>query len=147
MNRSIRRMTAAVGLLIGVAFIQTKLASAEAAPSTGQQPGSSARIEKSIAQAIGAEATSVKVTVGSSIVLVFRINSNMNNSTHEGRNNESKVIGLLVAKEIAGIPTFRSTTTIRVDYLVRSSTKAKDEIVDSVEFRKGPDGVFDFHQS
>jgi hypothetical protein len=71
----------------------------------------------------------------------------MNGSTHEGRNNEAQVIAPLVAKEIGSNPKFGNVTTIRVEYLVRSSPSMKSTIVDSVEFRKGPDGVFDFHQT
>jgi len=54
------------------------------------------------------------------------------------------VIAPVVAKEIGSNPKFGNVSTIRVEYVARSSPAAKSKIVDSVEFRKGPDGAFDF---
>lgn len=120
---------------------------AQIAPSIVKQVGMPASIEASIFKVIGAEAKTVKVTSSGGILLVTRVNSNMNGSTHEGRNNEAKVIAPVVAKKIGSNPQFGNVSTIRVEYVARSSPAAKSRIVDSVEFRKGPDGVFDFHQT
>lgn len=146
MTKYIRYMTIALGLLVGWLFVGLTSARAQTAPSAGERIGTLASMEKSIVKVIGAEAKIVKVTSSSGILLVARVNSNMNGSTHEGRNNEAKVIAPLVAKEIDGNPKFENFTIIRVEYVVRSSPAMKSKIVDSVEFRKGPDGVFDFHQ-
>jgi hypothetical protein len=147
MTKYIRDTTIALGLLVGWLLVGLSAAQAQAASSAGDQIGTLASIEKSIVRAIGAEATTVKVTSSGGILLVARVNSNMNGSTHEGRNNEAQVIAPLVAKEIGGNQNFGNTTTIRVEYVVRSPPTMKNKIVDSVEFRKGPDGVFDFHQT
>jgi hypothetical protein len=133
--------------LVGWLLVGLTTAQAQAASSAGDQFGTLASIEKSIVKAIGAEAKTVKVTSSGGILLVARVNSNMNGSTHEGRNNEAQVIAPLVAKEIGSNPKFGNATTIRVEYVVRSSPATKSKVVDSVEFRKGPDGVFDSHQT
>ena len=147
MIQPIRYVTMVLALLVGWLFVGPIAAQAQAAASAGNQIGTPASIEKLIVKAIGAEAKTVKVTSSSGILLVARVNSNMNGSTHEGRNNEAKVIAPLVAKEIGSNPKFGNVSTIRVEYVARSSPVAKSRIVDSVEFRKGLDGVFDFHQT
>ena len=134
----IRYMTMVLALSVGWLSVVHTAAQAQVMP---------ASIEASITKAIGAEAKTMKVTSSGSILLVTRFNSNMNGSTHEGRNNEAKVIAPLVAKEIGSNPKFGNVSTIRVEYVARSSPVAKSRIVDSVEFRKGLDGVFDFHQT
>lgn len=135
----IRYMTMALALSVG--WLSVVHTSAQA------QVGMPASIEASITKAIGAEAKTVKVTAHGGLLLVTRVNSNMNGSTHEGRNNEAKVIAPVVAREVGSNPSFGTVSTIRVEYVARSSPAAKSRIVDSVEFRKGPDGVFDFHQT
>ncbi len=57
------------------------------------------------------------------------------------------MIGALAAKEIGSEPKYAKVSTIRVEYSARSASAKKGKLVDSVEFRKGPDGVFDFHQT
>ena len=144
MTRTIRNMTTAFALLVGC-FVATA-AQTQTVPPTAKQTGAPAAMEASIVKTIGAEARTVKVTAGSSIWLVARVNSNMNQGTHEGRNNEAKVIASLVAKEFGSDPKFGNVNTIRVQYSTRAPG-AKRTIVDSIEFRKGPDGIFDFHQT
>jgi hypothetical protein len=143
-------MTMVLALSVGWLSVVDTAVQAQTAPSIGKQVGQvgmPASIEASIFKAIGAEAKTVKVTSSGGILLVTRVNSNMNGSTHEGRNNEAKVIAPVVAKEIGSNPKFKNVSTIRVDYVARSSPAAKSRIFDSIEFRKGPDGVFDFHQT
>ena len=147
MIQCIRYMTMMLALSVGWLSVVDTAVQAQTAPSIVKQVGMPASIEASIVKAIGAEAKTVKVTSSGSILLVTRVNSNMNGSTHEGRNNEAKVIAPLVAKEIGSNPKFENVSTIRVEYVARSSPATKSRIVDSVEFRKGPDGVFDFHQT
>lgn len=64
-----------------------------------------------------------------------------------GETTRPKVIAALAAKEIGSEPKFAKVSTIRVEYSAHSAPGKKSKLVDSVEFRKGPDGVFDFHQT
>jgi hypothetical protein len=106
------------------------------------------KIQTAVNRTIGAQVRTVEVTTSGDVVVVTRINSNMNDSTHEGRNNEAKQIASLVARSVGDKTAVGAVSTIRIDYVVRvKPSSAPDKIVDSVEFRKGPDGVFDFHQT
>jgi hypothetical protein len=82
---------------------------------------------------------------------VERINSNMNDTSHDtshgARNSEALTIGPIVSQAIADKPGFKSVVVIRVQYLRRSSRGAKDEIVDTIEFRKDAAGKFQFHET
>jgi hypothetical protein len=130
----------------GLLLVQTGT-QAQTAPASGKRISSDGNLQTSIVTAIGAEQNTVKVTSSGGVVVVARIGSNMNESTHAGRDNEAKIIGSLVAKDISGAPSFKNVSTIRVEYLARSASAGKGRLVDSVEFRKGPDGAFDFHQT
>ena len=138
----------ALSLLVGWLLVaDTTAMHAQTAPSAAKQLATPANIQDSIVKAVGAEEKTVEVTTRGGVLIVARVNSNMNASTHAGRDNEAKVIGSLVAKRIAEEPEFKKVVTIRVEYLDRSAPTAKAKVVDSVEFRRGPDGVFDFHQT
>src|SRR5664279_5542325 len=104
-------------------------------------------IQAVVIKTIGAQVNTVEVTTSSDVLVVGRVNSNLNASTHEGRNNEAKEIASIVARIIGENSKFKTVSTIRVDYLVRAPASLTGKIVDTVEFRKGPDGAFDFHQT
>jgi hypothetical protein len=104
-------------------------------------------IQAAVHKAIGAQLKTVEVTTNGDVLVVARVNSNMNTSTHEGRNNEAKEIASIVARGIGDKSKFRTMSTIRIDYVNRATASPTGKVVDSVEFRKGPDGVFDFHQT
>ncbi len=146
MTQLIRYMTVFT-LAVGGLSVVHPAAHAQTAPAIGKQVRVPTSIEASIVKAIGAEAKTVEITSNGGTLLVARVNSNMNGSTHEGRNNEAKVIASLVAKRFGSDTKLGNVSTIRVEYSNRSAPSTKSIIVDSVEFRKGPDGVFDFHQT
>ncbi len=145
MTRYMKYMVAV--LFVGGLFIAEPAAQAQPAKSTAKQVDTLGNIQTSIVKTIGADAKTVHITVNDSILVVARVNSPMNETTHEGRNNEAKVIAALAAKEIGTDPKFAGVSTIRVEYSARSAPGTKGKLVDSIEFRKGPDGVFDFHQT
>ena len=104
-------------------------------------------IKKSVIQTVGAQEQTVEVTTSGNIVTVARVNSNLNNSTHGGRNNEAAAIAPVVFKAIADIPEFKTIHTIRVQYLVRRKLGEKRKVLDTVEFRKDSNGKFQFHET
>jgi len=124
----------------------TTVAPAQTPPSASRTD-TLGNIRTAVNKAIGAQAKTVEVTTSGNVLVVARPNSNMNASTHEGRNNEAKQIASIVAKSIGDGSRFRTVSTIRVDYMIRATASPTGKVVDSVEFRKGPDGVFDFHQT
>jgi hypothetical protein len=106
-----------------------------------------AYIRKSVIRTIGAQESTVNVIVRGNILTVARVNSNMNESTHGGRDNEANAIAPIVAKAISGKFEFKNLTTIRVQYVIRPTSSATEKIVDTIDFRKAPSGLFEFHKT
>jgi hypothetical protein len=102
-------------------------------------------LRATIVQTIGAQPESVEIVVSGSTFTVLRVNSNMNEAAHAGRDNEANVVGQIVSKAVAGSPAFKKFHTIRVQYVTRSKPGATLKVVDTVEFRKSPSGSFQFH--
>ena len=125
-----------------VAFAQT--------PSSGNDVQRTAileNIKKFVIQTIGAQETTVEVTISGNILIVARVNSKLNDTTHGGRNNEAIAIAPVVTKAIEGNPQFKTVHTIRVQYLVRRKVGEKGKVLDTVDFRKDPNGKFHFHET
>jgi hypothetical protein len=102
-------------------------------------------IRTSVAQAIGAEPTSVTVSIRGNVLNILRVNSTLNQSDHGARNTEASKIGPVVAKVLADRTEFRNVHTIRVQYVTRSKPDGTTKVVDTVDFRKAPGGGFVFH--
>jgi hypothetical protein len=124
----------------------TTVAPAQTAPSAARAD-TLGNIRAAVKKAIGAQPKTVEVTTSGNVMVVARPNSNMNASTHEGRNNEAKQIAAIVASSIGNSSRLRTVSTIRVDYMIRATASSAGKVIDRVEFRQGPDGVFDFHQT
>ena len=147
MTRNSRHLVTTLGAMAGWLLVALAAAQAQPAPLAAKRADVLGGIQASIVTSIGAEGQSVKVTSGGTVLIVARVNSNMNTATHEGRNNEAKAIAALVAKGIGSELQFGKITAIRVDYLARSTPTMKSKTIDSVEFRKDPDGAFGLHQT
>lgn len=102
-------------------------------------------IRASIVQTIGAQDNTVELLIAGNIFTVSRVNSNMNESSHGGRNNEATAIASVVSKAIGDKAELKNIITIRVQYLIRAGTTT--QVVDTVEFRKDPNGVFQLHET
>ena len=102
-------------------------------------------IRAAVMQAIGAEDHSVEVSVAGKVLIVARINSTMNEAGHGARDGEASRIAPVVSTVFADKPEFKSIHTIRVQYLSRSKPNGSDKIIDTVDFRKDPSGVFSLH--
>ena len=113
---------------------------------TNPEPNASVEsIRTSVVRAIGAQDNTVEVVIARNIFTVYRVNSNMNESTHGGCNNEATAIASLVSKTIADKSEFKNIITIRVQYLSRAGASTK--LIDAVEFRKDANGVFQAHMT
>jgi hypothetical protein len=105
-----------------------------------------ADVRTSIVRAIGAQDQTIEITVSDKVLTVSRVNSNMNESSHTGRDNEAAAIVGIVSKAIAGKPEFKNLITILVQYVIRTAPGGR-KVIDSVEFREDPNGVFQFHRT
>ena len=105
-----------------------------------------AEIRTSIVRAIGAQEGTVELAGTRTVFRVLRVNSNMNDSTHAGRDTEAAAIAGIVSEAIAGKPEFSKLVTLRVEYITRSK-EGNVKIIDTVEFREDPNGVFRYHNT
>ena len=96
--------------------------------------------------AIGAQDKTVEISLDGSLLTALRVNSNLNASSHGGRNNEAIAIADLASDAIGKAPEFAGVHTIKVQYIKRGDANAVT-IIDTVEFRKNAKGVFEFHAS
>jgi len=125
-----------------MAFAQT--------PSSGNDRQRTAileNIKKSVIQTIGAQETTVEVTISGNILILARVNSKLNDTTHGERSKEAIAIAPVVTKAIEDGPEFKTIHTIRVQYLVRSKLGEKGKVLDTVDFRKNSNGTFQFHET
>jgi hypothetical protein len=125
-----------------MAFAQT--------PSSGNDRQRTAvleNIKKSVIQTIGAQEAAVEVTISGNILIVARVNSKLNDTTHSERSKEAIAIAPVLTKAIEDGPEFKTIHTIRVQYLVRSKLGEKGKVLDTVDFRKDQNGKFQFHET
>jgi hypothetical protein len=135
-TRSMLRYVVAIALFAGALVTSAQT-----------QPTALDDARSQIIKTIGAEKDAVVIVTTVKTVTVERINSNLNGSSHGGRNNEAAVIGPIVAQAIGDKPEFKDVVVIRVQYLRRSSPGSKDGVVDTIEFRKDAGGKFQFHET
>ena len=104
-------------------------------------------VQASIIKTITAQENTVEVTLVDSVLTILRVNSNQNASSHGGRNNEAKSIADVVANALVNDETHASVHDIRVQYVKRNTSHSKVKVIDTVEFRKNPNGTFEMHTS
>ena len=73
------------------------------------------------------------------------VNSNMNEAAVSEREGLAMAIASVVSTEIAGKAEFSTTLTLRVVFLKRHG--GTDQIVDVIEFREDPNGLFKHHRT
>lgn len=112
-----------------------------------QQSAVLADIQKSVIRTIGAQENTVEVGMMRNILIITRVNSNMNNATHGGRDNEATAIAGVVSKTIVRKPEFNTIISLRVQYLAREAGDKTGKIIDTIEFRADPSGNFQFHKT
>lgn len=112
-----------------------------------QQSAVLSDVQKSVIRTIGAQENTVEAAVMGNILIITRVNSNMNNATHGGRDNEATAIADVVSKAIAGKPEFSAIISLRVQYLAREAGDKTGKVIDTIEFRADPSGKFQFHKT
>jgi hypothetical protein len=142
-----RFITASVAMALLLAEPGATLHAQDTTAQDAQRLSALTDIRTSIIRAVGAQNETVEVTLKGNVLTVWRPNSNMNQSTHAGRDNEAMVIAGVVSNAISGRPEFSKLVTIWVRYVVRSLPGGRSKNVDSVEFREDPNGMFRFHQT
>ena len=102
-------------------------------------------IRTAIVQAIGVDENSVEVSITRNVLKVSRVNSNLKQTDHSARDGEATRIANVVAKTIAGNTAYKNVHTIRVTYVATLRLGGYEKVIDTVDFRRDPSGVFQFH--
>lgn len=102
-------------------------------------------IRAAIIQATGVPDASLDVKVVGKIFVVSRINSPLNEVNHSSRDGEASHIATVVAKAVGDGTSYKDIHTIRVLYVAALKRGGQQKIIDSIDFRKDPSGVFHFH--
>jgi len=100
-------------------------------------------IRTSVVQALGVEASTVRISIAGNILLVERIDQALNRAGHGARDAEASRIAPVVSKVLAAKPRLKKIHTIRVLYVLKAGGSTKN--VDTVDFRKDPSGAFTLH--
>ncbi len=102
-------------------------------------------IRAAIIQATGVPDSSLDLKVAGKIFVVSRINSALNQVNHSARDGEASRIATVVAKTIDDGVSYKDIHTIRVLYVATLKPGGQKKIIDAIDFRKDPTGLFHFH--
>ena len=102
-------------------------------------------VRTAIIQATGVPDASLDLKVAGKIFVVSRINSALNQTNHSARDGEASRIATVVAKTISDGTPYRDIHTIRVLYVATLKPGGQQKIIDTIDFRKDPSGIFHFH--
>lgn len=139
------RFKFAIVLVASLTFVAGQFLAAGAQNSPESSKSFLQSAEAMIVQNIGAPVDAVELSIEGPIITTLRINSNLNESSHSGRNNEALAIASVVTKALAGNPEYKGITVIHVDYVTRQGPDTAVKLIDSIEFRKNQTGVFEIH--
>lgn len=126
------------------AVLVLALASANTVTAQQRSPDDAMRVIAS--QAVSMPESEFELSGTNVVLTVLRVNSSMNASTHQGRNNEATAIALAIAAEFARRGAqYSRVQSISVDYVERAGTPAHDTLIDRIDFRKNAAGKFELH--
>jgi hypothetical protein len=97
-------------------------------------------------RSVGMPEATFEVSSKGAVLTVTRVNSTLNASSHQGRNNESAAIAKAITAEFARKgPQYSGIQSISVDYVDRTGTPTHDSLIDRIDFRKNAAGKFELH--
>ena len=102
-------------------------------------------VRKLVALDIGAPEYSIEIVKKGKVLTITRINSSLNESSHQNRNEEAASIMAVVVKAIADVAEYNSLYSIAVHYTSRTNASSKASVIDTIEFRKNQKGEFEIH--
>jgi hypothetical protein len=98
------------------------------------------------ARSVGMPESSFEVSSSGTVITVLRVNSTMNASSHQGRNNEAAEIAKALTDAFGRKAAhYEGIQSISVDYVERVGTQTKDILIDRIDFRKTAAGQFELH--
>ncbi len=132
-------------VLAGAATVETGCSKPE--PQQAEASASLGVVKRAIASVTAYDTSVLEVAATGSQLTVKVINSPLAGRSAVEREGEAQRIASAVSSSIAGKPEFGSLNGIHVDYVVRNSDGSGAHVVDGVDFRKDPTGVFQHHMT
>jgi hypothetical protein len=117
-----------------------------AAPAESEgQVGALPAIKSAILKSTGYADATVTRTLRANQFWVTIENSPLNDGTARQREAQTARIAGAIAGKVKGDTAFASILGIHIDYAARSKDGSHSDILDSIDFRKAPDGTFTHH--
>lgn len=132
-------------VLTACSIVLALAAAVKAVAQAPQQNGFLEDIRGSIVRTVELPNNSVEVAIRGNVLVVLRVNSELNRVSHSARNSDASAIGAVVSKAIADKSEYKNIHTIRVQYINRTTTGGHSKVIDTVDFRKSPTGNFPLH--
>lgn len=130
-------------LWLGAAFVLTV---ASMNPAMAQTSAPDEAMRTIAARSVGMPESSFEVSSGGTVITVLRVNSTMNATSHQGRNNEAVEIAKALSDAFQRkAAQYEGIQSISVDYIERFGTQTKDILIDRIDFRKNAAGKFELH--
>ena len=102
-------------------------------------------IKQAILADTGYPAAAVEVTATASQYVVTVVNSKLTSASGKEREAEATRIVAAIARTITGNADSRTILTIHVDYVSREQGGSGSHTVDTIDFRRNPQGAFEHH--
>lgn len=117
-----------------------------AAPAESEgQVGALPAIKSAILKSTGYADATVTLTLRANQFWVTIENSLLNDGTARQREAQAARIAGAIAGKVKGDTAFAGILGIHIDYAARSKDGSHSDILDSIDFRKAPDGTFTHH--
>jgi hypothetical protein len=100
-----------------------------------------------VVENLGAADQTIEALLEGPIFTVLRVESPASKASHQEFNTEASSIGAVVARAIQNKAEYEGIHTIRVQFVSRSGSPVKGKIIDTVDLRKSPEGVFELHST
>ncbi len=110
-----------------------------------RQAGALAAIKSAILKSTGYADATVTLALRANQFWVTIENSPLNDGTARQREAQAARIAGAIADKVKGDTAFAGILGIHIDYAARSKDGSHSDILDSIDFRKGPDGAFAHH--
>jgi hypothetical protein len=88
----------------------------------------------------------IEVTTTKSVIVVKLVESSMNDAEMFDRENHATAIASFVSQQIFGQAEFKKISSLRIEFLKRTMNGAS-KVVDTIEYRENPVGVFRHHKT
>jgi hypothetical protein len=116
-----------------------------AAAESERQSGALPAIKGAILKTTGYADATVTLALKANQFWVTVENSPLNDGTARQREAQAARIASAIATHVKGDAAFAGILGIHIDYAARSRDGSHSDILDSIDFRKGPDGAFTHH--